>query len=62
MTTFVIDNVQNICNLFGREENNIGGIVFLVSILYSLTQKTNIQFPAGEKIEYSFIKNKLTVI
>ena len=39
--SFIIPTVQNICNLIGREEYNIGLIVILTSILYSLTEKSN---------------------
>ena len=39
--SFIIPTVQNICNLTGQEEYNIGLIVILTSILYSLTKKSN---------------------
>ena len=43
-------NVQNICNLIGRVECNIGHIVPLVSILESLTKKlTTFDFRGGKK-------------
>ena len=38
-TLQTITNVQNICNLIGREECKIDRIVTSVSILYSLTEK-----------------------
>ena len=45
-----IANAQNICNLIGRDEHNIGCIV--LSILYSLTKKkNNIPIPWREKID-----------
>ena len=45
-----IANAQNICNLIGRDEYNIGCIV--LSILYSLTKKkNNIPIPWREKID-----------
>ena len=37
-----IANVQNISNLIGREEKNIGRTVLSISTLSSLTKKRNI--------------------
>ena len=50
----LIANVQNICNLIGREEYNIGRIVLSDSILYSLTKTTTFN-----NIRKLLIKNKL---
>ena len=46
-----ITNVENICNLIGRERYNISHIVFLVSILYPSTKNNKIQFLWREKYE-----------
>ena len=40
----VIANVQNICNLIGREEYNISHFVLSVSIFYFVTKTANIGF------------------
>ena len=42
-------NVQNICNLIGREEYNIGRIVLSTSIFYSLTKKQQHSNPVAGK-------------
>ena len=51
----IIANVQNICNLIGRKEYNIGYIVLSISILYCLAKK-NHSITATGKIEIYELK------
>ena len=44
----IIANIQNICNLIGREEYNIGRTVLLVSMLNSLTNEKKFNFRGGQ--------------
>ena len=70
VVTFIA-NVQNICNLIGRDECNFSRIVFSTSIVYCLTKKHNkIWFPCQKKKlfnqkqihNYWLIKNVLDII
>ena len=54
-------NVQNICNLIGREEYNICHILFLATILYSLRKNNNIGIPWKKKNRNLLISNKLMI-
>ena len=40
--SFWVTAKQNICNLIGREEYDIGHIVFLISIVHYVTRNNNI--------------------
>ena len=40
---------QNVCNLIGQEEYDIGHIVFLILIVHYLTRNNNIQFSWNNK-------------
>ena len=61
-TACLIAKVQNICNLIGREEHNIERVVFLIWIMYSLTNKTHttiiFDYQGVKKINL-LMKNKL---
>ena len=54
----VIANLKNICNLIGREEFNIGHIVLLALILYSLTKNQQYSKSVSGKNLNLLIKNK----
>ena len=54
----VIANLKNICDLIGREQFNIGHIVLLALILYSLTKNQQYSKSVSGKNLNLLIKNK----
>ena len=43
-------SVQNICNLIGREEYNIGCVLLSTSMFYSLTKKATFECIGRKKL------------